>query len=57
MPVHSDGIKMEMEEEQVENINIAENPNDTNVMQAEDQNDTNVMDSEDNWGEKAQVMK
>ena len=45
-----------MEEEQAENINIAENQNDTNVMQAENQNDTNVMDSEDNQGEKAQVM-
>ena len=37
--------KVKMEEEQAENINIAEN-----------QNDTNVMDSEDNQGEKAQVM-
>ena len=45
-----------MEEEQAENTNIAENQNDTNVMQAENQNDTNVMDSEDNQGEKAQVM-
>ena len=44
-------------EEQVENTNMAENQNDTNVIQAEDQNDTNVMDSEDNQGEKAQVMK
>ena len=43
-------------EEQVENTNMAENQNDTNVIQAEDQNDTNVMDSEDNQGKKAQVM-
>ena len=56
MPVHSDGIKMEMEEEQAENTNIDENQNDTNVMWAENQNGTNVMDSEDNQGEKTQVM-
>ena len=43
-------------EEQVENTNMAENQNDTNVIQAEDQNNTNVMDSEDNQGKNAQVM-
>ena len=47
---------MQMEEEQVENTNMAENQNDTNVIQAEDQNNTNVMDSEDNQGKNAQVM-